>query len=51
MPGQDLPAGIDLGADALRDAQDDAAGQRAPEVAKPADDHRLEAEDQPRPGP
>ncbi len=35
------------GADRLRDAEDDAAGERAPEAAEPADDHRLEGVDQP----
>ena len=48
MAGQQLPARIDLRADRLRHAEDDAAGQRAPHIAEPADDDRLEAEDQPR---
>ena len=48
MPGKELPAGIDLRADRLRDAEDDAAGERAPQAAEAADDHGLEAEDQPR---
>ena len=48
MAGEHLPARIDLRADRLRDAENDAAGERAPEAAEPADDHRLEAEDQPR---
>ena len=48
MAGEHLPARIDLRADRLRDAEDDAAGERAPQAAEPADDHRLEAEDQPR---
>ena len=34
VPGQDLPLGIDLGAHRLGDADDDAAGQRAPEAAR-----------------
>ena len=42
MPGQDLPFGIDLGADGLRDAEDDTAGQRPSKAAEPADNHRLE---------
>ena len=33
---------------ACDDAEDDAADERAPHAAQPADDHRLEAEDQPR---
>ena len=48
MAGKNLPVGIDRGADGLGDAEHDAAGQRAPEDAEPADDHRLEGEDQPR---
>lgn len=47
MPGQHLPAGIDLGAGRLDHAQDDAAGQRPPQAAEAADDHRLEPVDQP----
>ena len=46
MPGEQLPARVDHRAQRLRDAQDDAAHQRAPEIAEAADDHRLEAEDQ-----
>ena len=37
-----------LGADGLRDADHDAAGERAPQAAEAADDHRLERVDQPR---
>src|SRR5439155_27371939 len=48
VAGEQLPARIDLRADRLRHAEDDAAGQRAPHAAEPADDDRLEAEDQPR---
>ena len=48
MAGEDLPFRIDRGADGLRDADDDAAGQRAPEAAEAADDHGLEGIDQPR---
>ena len=48
VAGQQIPAGIELRADGLRDAEDDAAGERAPHAAEPADDHGLEAEDQPR---
>ncbi len=47
-PAKQLPARIDLRADRLRHAEDDAARERAPHAAEPADDHRLEAEDQPR---
>jgi hypothetical protein len=46
MPGQDLPFGIDLGADGLGDADDDAAGQRAPQAAQAADDDGLEGVEQ-----
>src|SRR5262245_52087502 len=48
MPGEHLPAGIDVGADALGDAEQDAAEKRAPQAAEAADDHGLEAENQPR---
>ena len=47
MPGQQLPARIDLRADRLRHAENDAARERAPHAAEAADDDRLEAEDQP----
>ena len=47
MPGQKLPARVDRRPERLRDAQNDAARQCAPQIAQPADDHRLEAEDQP----
>ena len=48
MAGEDLPFRIDARADGLRHAEDDAAGERAPEAAEPADDHRLEGIEQPR---
>jgi hypothetical protein len=48
MAGEHLPARIDARADRLRDAEDRPAGQRAPQAAEPADDDRLEREDQPR---
>src|SRR6266498_4206725 len=48
MPGQQLPARINLRADRLRHAEDDAARERAPHAAEAADDDGLEAEDQPR---
>ena len=48
MAGEDLPFRIDRRADRLRHADDDAAGERAPERAEPADDDRLEGVDQPR---
>ncbi len=48
MSGEHLPAGIDLRADRLRHAENDAADQRAPHAAEAAHDHRLEAEDQAR---
>src|SRR5258708_29106100 len=48
MPGKHLPTGIDVGADALSHAEQDAAEKRAPQAAEAADDHGLEAENQPR---
>src|SRR5258708_33348982 len=42
MPGEDLPFGIDVGADGLSDADDHPTGERPPETPEPADDHRLE---------
>ena len=39
--------GESLAPDGLRDAEDDAADQRAPERAEAADDHGLEGEEQP----
>ena len=48
MPCEHLPAGIDMGADALGKTQQDAAEKRAPQTAKAADDDGLEAENQPR---
>src|SRR5499433_3960292 len=48
MPGEHLPARVDVGADALRNAEQDPAAQRSPQAAETADDHGLEAEDQPR---
>src|SRR5689334_4940322 len=47
MAGEDLPFRIDPGADGLRDPEHDAAGERTPEAAEPADDHRLERIEQP----
>jgi len=47
MACEQLPAGIDLRPDALGDAEDHAANQRPPKIAEPADDDRLETEDQP----
>ncbi len=47
MSGQHAPARREPRADRLRDAEDDAADQRAPERAEAADDHRLEGEEQP----
>jgi hypothetical protein len=43
---QDLHAGIDAGADRLCHAQQHAAGQRPPQAAEPAHDHRLEGVDE-----
>src|ERR1043166_3511877 len=48
VTGQEIPAGIELRADRLRDAEDDAARERAPHAAEPADDDGLETEDQTR---
>ena len=48
VPGKLLPLGVDGRADGLRDAEDDAARQRAPEAAEPADHHGLERIEQPR---
>jgi hypothetical protein len=45
MASQQLPARIDLRPDRLRHAENDAAHQRAPHIAEPADNDRLEAED------
>ena len=47
MAGEHAPAGRELGAHRLGDAEDDPADERAPQRAEPADDHRLEREDQP----
>src|SRR5690349_20067582 len=49
MPGKDLPSGIEMSADRLRDAEDQSAGERAPQAAEPTDDDGFKAEDQPRP--
>ena len=46
VPGQDLPFGIDRRSHRLGHADDDAARQRAPEAAEPADDDRLEGVEQ-----
>ena len=48
VAGEDLPFRIDVGADRLRQPHDDAAGERAPQAAEPADDHRLEGVEEPR---
>ncbi len=48
MPGEDLPFGIDVGADGLSDADDHPTGERPPETPEPADDHRLEGIEQAR---
>jgi hypothetical protein len=51
VAGEDLPGRRQRRADRLRDAEHNAADQRAPHVAEPADDHRLESQDEPdRPG-
>jgi hypothetical protein len=47
VTGQDLPFGVDGRAGCLRNADDDAAGQRAPQAAEPADDDGLEGEYEP----
>ena len=47
MTGKDLETGVDLRADGLADAEDDAARERAPEVAQAPDDDRFEGEEQP----
>src|SRR5215470_13280401 len=47
VTGEQLPAGVNLRADRLRNAENDASGKRAPHAAQAADDHRLETEDQP----
>ena len=47
MAREDLPAGVKLRADRLGNAEDHAAGQRPPQAAEPADDHRLEGVEQP----
>src|SRR5207248_4859429 len=48
MAGEHATAGIDPGANRLRDAEDDAADERPPERTDAADDDRLESEDQAR---
>src|SRR5439155_24917505 len=48
MAGEDLPFRVDRCPRRLRDTDDDAAGQRAPKAAEPADDHRLERKDEAR---
>ncbi len=48
MAGQDLPFRIDPPSDRLRQPEHDAARQRPPQAAEPADDHRLECVEQPR---
>src|SRR5690242_8444958 len=48
VAGQNLPFRIDVRADRLRQADNDAAGERAPQAAEAADDHRLEGVEKPR---
>ena len=48
MPCQDLPFGVELGADRLGDPDEDAARQRAPQTAEAADDDGLERVEQAR---
>src|SRR6478752_6860349 len=48
MAGQNLPFRIDVRADRLRQADDDAARERAPQAAETADDHCLEGVEEPR---
>ena len=50
VPGEVAPADRDLGSDRLRDPEHDAAGERAPERAESADDHRLERRRSAAPG-
>src|SRR5271154_4478560 len=47
MSRQNLPGRIDLRAEGLSDAEDDAAGQRSPETAETAEDDRLEGGNEP----
>ena len=47
MAGEDLPLRIDPRADGLRQSEHDAAHQRAPQAAQPADDHGFEGIKQP----
>ena len=47
MARKKLPARIEMRADRLGDAEQNAAGQRPPQAAEAADDHCLETEDQP----
>ena len=42
MAGENLPFGIDMCADRLRHADNDAAGKRTPQAAETTDDDRLE---------
>ena len=46
MAGEERQADIDLAADRLGDAEEDAADERPPQAAEAADDDGLEAEDQ-----
>src|ERR1700730_4221937 len=47
VTGKYLPFGVHLRADGLREADNDAARERAPEAPEAADDHRFECVDQP----
>src|SRR5262245_53697176 len=46
MAGKEGEADIDLATEGLGDAEEDATGKRSPQTAEPADDHRLEAENE-----
>ena len=46
MTGDEGQADIDVTADRLGDAEENSAGQGTPQAAQPANDDRLEAEDQ-----
>ena len=48
MPGQSLPGDIELAADCLRDAKDDAACERTPHAAEAAEDDDLEGDQKAR---
>jgi len=48
VAGENLPLRIDPGADGLGDADNNAAGEGAPQATEPTDDHRLEGVEQTR---